>query len=236
MAKSQSQKAAEARAEASGRRAAPAADRTVTTTDNLTPEQKKKAAEEVEEAQLISIMDAIKRSRTKEAEEKAKVDAAKLVHKEAQNAVTKVFSNAKVLGYQRNHLEEHYTAVTEKGIRKNQQADEERRARWRRYFCLPVADSRQQELDAKLPEAEKNAQEWESAGYLAGLDSAERKAPTAAVKAGFDQPYLRGYDAATARKAWGLTAAKAIPMPGAKPQDDAKPDEPATQAPADETF
>lgn len=181
----------------------------------LEPNDNQAAADphEVEEAQLISIMDQLKRSRAEEAAEKAKVDAAKLLHKEAQNKTTKIFQNAKLLGFQRNHLEEHFTAIMEKGVRKNQQADEERRARWRRMWNLPVADSRQQELDAKLPETEKTASDYEADGYKAGLNSEERKAPAVAVKDGHDQAWLKGYDAATARKAWGLTTAKAIPMP-----------------------
>lgn len=238
MALSQSAQAAAIRAEAMKRPKKPKAGeggdgRPLAPTDNLTPEQKLDAAFQMEEAQLMSVMDRLKRTRSKEADEKKKVDEAKQVLKEAQTAVTRVFTEAKLLNpiFTRDNLEEHYRkAIVEKGVRKDQQKDEERRARWRRWWSLPVADSRQQELDAALPETAKTAQDYESEGYKAGLNSEERKAPAIAVKEGHDQAWLTGYDAGTARKAWGLTNAKTIPLPtnaaGTK-MDQAKPDEPA---------
>lgn len=221
MATSQSEKAAAKRREALNPkiRAEGGDGRGVPAVHNMTEEQKLAAFYEQEEAQLISIMDQLKRKRAEEAAEKAKVDAAKLVHKEKTEAVNKVFKNAAVLGYKRNALEEHYARITEKGIRKNQQAEENRRARWARYWNLPVADAQQAELDARLPPTEKDGQDYETDGYKAGLNSEERKAPAVTVKAGHDQRWLIGYDAGQARLAWGLTASKAIPLPGAKPAD-----------------
>lgn len=219
MAESQSAKAARIRAG----KAAPASDRAVTVADNQTPEQKAEAARLDEEAQVVSIITRVKAKREVAATKKAKLDAARQEHKESLDAVTVVFKEAALLGYKRNALEELYGAIHEQGVRRNQQAEEERRARWRKFYNLPVADSRQQELEAKLPEAEKNATDFEAEGYKAGLSSEERKAPAAAVKAGHDQRWLAGFDAGTARKAWSLTAAKAIPLPGAKPTASAAP-------------
>lgn len=230
MAESQSTKAARIRREAAAKPKAAGGGgdgRGLTVVDNMTPEDKAKAALEQEEAQVISIINRVKAKRAIVAEKKAKKDEASQAHKEATEEVNKVFKDAALMGYKRKDLDELYEAIHEKGIRKNQQAEEERRARWRRFYNLPVADSRQQELDAALPAAEKDAADYELDGYKAGLNSEERKAPAAAVKAGHDQRWLTGYDTGTARKAWSLTAAKAVPLPGAG----GKP----TQAPAVET-
>lgn len=228
MAVSQSEKAAKIRREASTKpKAGSGGDgRSLTVADNAKAEN----PEAVEEAQLVSIISRLKAKRAVVAERKAKVDAARQAHKEATDAANVVFKEAALMGYKRNALEELYSAIHETGQRKNQQAEEERRARWRKYWNLPVADSRQQELDAKLPATEKDGQDYEADGYKAGLNSEERKAPAAAVKAGHDQRWLTGYDAGTARKAWSLTALKAIPMPSAAPKTAATP---APQAPAE---
>jgi len=217
MAQSQSEKAAAKRRDALNPK--PAGEggngRGLTVVDNMTPEQKAQSALEQEEAQVISIISRVQAKRAVVAERKTKLDAARQAHKQSLDEVTKVFKEAGMLGYKRNALEELYDAIHEKGVRKNQEAEEQRRARWRRFYNLPVADSAQQELDARLPPPEKDAQDYEADGYKAGLNSEERKAPAVAVKAGHDQRWLAGYDAGTARKAWGLTAAKAIPLPGA---------------------
>lgn len=222
MAQSQSDKAAAKRREALNPKAAGEGGngRGLTVVDNLTPEQREEMAGQAEEAQVLTIINRLKVSRGKEAEAKAKVDAAKLVHTETKNGTNKIFQEAKLIGnYQRDELESLYKAIHEKGIRKNQQAAEDRRARWRRYYQLPIADSAQKELEARLPETQKTAAEWESLGYLAGVNTESRKAPATAVKSGNDQDFLRGYDAGTARLAWGFTTEKTIPLPDAKPPE-----------------
>lgn len=232
MAQSQSEKAAaKRRAALNPKIGAEGGDgRGIPVVHNMTPEDKAKAALEQEEAQVISIINRVKAKRAVVAEKKAKKDEASQAHKEAVEEVNKVFKDAGMMGYKRNALEELYEAVHEKGVRKNQEAEEQRRARWRRFYNLPVADSRQQELEAALPATEKDGQDYEADGYKAGLNSEERKAPAAAVKAGHDQRWLTGYDAGTARKAWSLTALKAIPMPSAAPKTAATP---APEAPAE---
>lgn len=230
MATSQSEKAAAKRREALNPKSAGEGGngRGLTVVDNMTPEDKAKAALEQEEAQVISIINRVKAKRAVVEQKKAKKDEASQAHKEAVEDVNKVFKDAATMGYKRNALDELYEAIHEKGVRKNQQEDEERRARWRRFYNLPVADSAQKELEAALPATEKDGQDYEADGYKAGLNSEERKAPAAAVKAGHDQRWLTGYDAGTARKAWSLTALKAIPMPSAAPKTAATP---APQAP-----
>lgn len=227
MAEAQSAKAARIRREAAkkpGSATGKAGDgvRPLTPTDNLSAEDKRRAQDAAEEAALLSYLSVIR------VKQKA-VDEAKAVHDAAKAEVNAVYGTAKNAGFPRNLLQEIIRDSAVKGQRRNIEEAERKRAKFRKWVGLPVGNSdEQRELEARLPETQRNEIEWEADGYRAGVAAEAPKPPNDCVKAGFDQAWLKGYGNGQSRNAWALSEAKGLtPMPGAAPNPPAAPKEPA---------
>jgi hypothetical protein len=101
------------------------------------------------------------------------------------------------------------TAVT--GDRKNQREDWEREVRFREYLGLPAMT--QTDLEARMPEAAKDEQDWIGAGYGAGLRGDACNPQAFDVPQRFHQKWM---------EAWGEGQTKLAMSLGRKPQP--KPD------------
>jgi len=230
----QSAKAAKARAQALSRGGTGGDGRALTVVDNMTPEEKRKAAEAAEEAQLLSFLSRI-RAKQKIADEiKAKYD-------EAKTEVRTVFNLADSAGFKREELNEILTDSKVTGQRKNLAEKEARRVRFRKYVGLPVGLSdEQQELDGRLADTAKDELDHEADGYRAGVAGDEPKPPKE-CPSNFHSAWMKGYHNGQARNAWALSEAKGkspMPKPAAVPKaepakaefTEATPDELAQQA------
>jgi hypothetical protein len=163
----------------------PAAGRTVTAKDNQSPEDKQRAKDAAEAAQLISFL-------SKLGEEGREVAAAKAVLDEKRAAMTETFRLAKAAGFERQELGD---LLKDMGTRaKDLVAKELRRRRLRSFAGLPVGEEQLALVLSDSPTEAKDEVFWRSEGYQAGMrgDDAvpnhEHKMPPR-----FNQIWLEGY-------------------------------------------
>lgn len=169
------------------RRSAPSAPpREALPGDNLSPEERRKAEEEQEKLGLISVVSAIN-----VLDPKIEAKAAEL--KALKDQKTSIFNRAKGdYGFKRKDVEE-IVAASKVGNRKALSEDQARRDRWFRHMGLPTATSdEQRELEARLPEVERNAQYWRAEGYTAGISAGDLEPPAACIAAGHVGPFSQG--------------------------------------------
>lgn len=170
--------------------------RPLAATDNLSPEEKaKRAAEEKaqrEEAEAIQLMSIV--ARIKQA--LPEVETARAALKGAQEKVNDIFRAAKAQSkdFERGRimeLVEDSKAESRRDVTRNEAV----RARFRRLMGLPVGDIAQDQLDleARLPEVERDGQYWQSVGYTDGVSGAPSNPPMECVKAGHGNRYDQGW-------------------------------------------
>lgn len=191
---------------------APASDRKVNAQDNMSPEERRKATEDAEAIALISVL-----AKLKEVDPQIAVKAAEL--KTLKDARRNILGKAKL---EHDFLAKEIEAVladSKVGSRKNVTEAEARRYRWRRAIGLPVGLSDQdRELEARLPDVEKDAIFWRGAGYTAGTTSKRSEdldPPTACVAAGHVAAWSEGVKDGQTILALALTPKKAAPRPTA---------------------
>lgn len=216
-----------------GGRRAPSAGRggngrPLTSVDNLSPEEKAKAAaaqrKELEEAEAIQLMSVVAGARPK----LAKVEEARAALKLAQDAVNDHFRAAKLesKNFERGRIME-LINDSKPESRRDVAHNEAMRARFREIMGLPVGGPSQEELDLhdRLPDVERDGQYWQAVGYTAGVSGGDRDPPLDCVKAGHGNRYDAGWTdgqtilAVNMKKA---AAPKAAPAPAAKEETPAE--------------
>lgn len=174
--------------------------RPLAVTDNRTPEEiadaERKAREEREAAegiQLISIVARVKK-------QQPKIDAARDALKAEQDAMNDIFRAAKLQSkeFTRERIAE-LVKDSKPDLRRNVEEAEATRYRFRRLMGLPVGLSDQErELEARLPDVEREAGFWFQAGYNVGVVGEPCMAPEACVRAGHDNKFAEGHTAGQA--------------------------------------
>lgn len=169
--------------------------RVLTSVDNLSPEEQaeaaakqQKAREEAEAIQLMSVVSQVKA-------QDVKVEAAAAKLKVEKDALNGIFLNAKAASplFTRQRIRE-LVDDSKPEVRRNIAENEAVRARFRRVMGLPVGLSEQErELEARLPQVERDGQFWRAAGYTAGLAGHDRDAPKECVAAGHDNLFDEGW-------------------------------------------
>lgn len=154
--------------------------------DNLSPEERRKAEEEQEKLGLISVVSAVKAL-------EPKIEAAAAALKALKDQRTSIYNHANgTYKFKRKDIEE-IVAASKVGNRQALADDQARRDRWFRHMGLPTATSdEQRELEARLPEVERNAQYWRAEGYTAGISAGDLEPPAACVAAGHVGPFSQG--------------------------------------------
>lgn len=193
-------------------------------TDNLTPEEKSARAaqerREREEAEAIQLMSVVSTLRPKLAKVKEIADQLKA----AKDLVNDHFRAAKLQSkdFERGRIME-LIEDTSPDARRDVTRNEAIRARFRRLMGLPVGDASQEELDleARLPDVERDGGYWHSVGYTDGVTAAPRKPPIECIQQGHGNRYDGGYDAGKTILEVNLEKgkkAKAAPVPP-KPEE-----------------
>lgn len=186
--------------------------RPLTTSDNgMAPEERRKAEEEAEKLALISVV-----SQVKGIDPKIEAKAAEL--KALKDQKNDILRSAKAqYGFQRKEIEK-LVSDSKMGARKDIEAAEARRRRFRIAMGLPVGlTDQEQELRMRLPDVEQDATFWRGAGYTAGVSGEDQDAPTACVAAGHVGPWSEGYKDGQTIRALALTPKKKPPAPKAEP-------------------
>lgn len=161
--------------------------RPLTTQDNgMAPEERRKAEEEAEKLALISVV-----SQVKAIDPKIEAKSAEL--KALKDQRTDIFRAAKAAyGFVRKEIED-LIADSKVGARKDVEEAEARRRRFRIAMGLPVGlTDQEQELQARLPDVEKDASWYRAAGYTAGVTGGDLDPPPACVAAGHVGPWSEG--------------------------------------------
>jgi hypothetical protein len=175
-------------------------------TDNLSPEERKKAREEAEAMQLMSVVAQVKAADRAVAAARVPYDAAVASRKEK-------IHTAIGMGFKKYEIED-LVKDGNAGERAKIAEKEARRYRFRKIMGLPVSESdADQELTARLPEVEANGQHWQAAGYSDGVSGAPHDPPKACIEAGHGNRYDEGYKdgQAIVMSKSKLTAPKAAP-------------------------
>ena len=185
--------------------------------EGKTPEEiaaaKRKELEALHEAEAIQLLSAVSLAK----KQMLKVEAAKTALKTEQDAFNDIARNAKTaIKINRSVFMD---LITDSNASRKDVTDAEmKRARWRRAMGLPVADSDQQlELDARLPDTERDGLFWLGAGYTAGVTGEPFNPPGECVGAGHDNRFREGYEGGQAKLGMALSPKK-------KPAAPAKPD------------
>lgn len=169
--------------------------------DDGGPKNNLQAIREQEEAQLLSVLAQMRPAL-------ARVEEAKAVVKERVADVDAILDKAVVQGFKKGEIRELLKETAVKGSRKDQQAVEERRLRFREYVGLPTGVVQPDLLDA--PEAAKDEIGWELEGYKAGVLAEEPKPPQKCPER-YHQAWLTGYHNGQARNAWAMSGGKGAP-------------------------
>lgn len=160
--------------------------RPLTPQDNITPAERQKAKEEAEAMQLLSIVAAVKKH-------DAAIATAKIPYDAAKEERRGTLLTAKKMGFHAYEIEE-LVKDGKAGERKNVTEAEARRHRFRKIMGLPVGLSEtEQELGERLPDAERDGQFWQNAGYADGVTGIQADPPTACISAGHGNRYDKGY-------------------------------------------
>lgn len=176
------------------------AGKPLTTDDNLSPAEKEAAAlaarRAEEEAEAIQLMSVVAKAKSAIAAHEEKKAAAKL----AGDVVNDVFRAAKLQSkhFERGRIME-LINDSKPQARRNVTANEAVRTRFRKLMGLPVGQSdEEQELDARLPDVEREGAFWFQAGYSAGIAGHNRDATEECVRAGHDNRFDEGWVAGQA--------------------------------------
>jgi hypothetical protein len=196
--------------------------RTLTVVDNMSPEDKlkaafaeKKAREEAETIQLMSVVARVKQALPE-------VEAARVVLKAAQDKVNSILLSAKAQSkeFERGRIMD-LVKDSSPSERRNVQHNEAVRARFRRAMGLPVGDISQEELELhhRLPPVEQDGQYWEGVGYTDGVSGADKDAPLECVKAGHGNRYETGWTNGQKILALAMTKTKAPVAAPVEPEE-----------------
>lgn len=174
--------------------------RPLTVADNRTPEEKaaaeaeaKRAKEEAEGLQLMSVVAAVKKQRPN-------ITKARDALKAEQDKLNDIFRAAKLQSkeFTRERIED-LERDSDPARRRDIEEAEAIRYRFRKAMGLPVGLSDQErELEARLPEVERDAAHWFQAGYTAGVTGQFCEPPEACVRAGHDNKFAEGHKAGMA--------------------------------------
>lgn len=169
--------------------------RALTPEDNRTPAEieaaKLAAQREREEAEGIQLLSVVARVKKK----LVTVEAAAAKLKTEKDELGDIFRAAKTQSkdFERGRIME-LVNDSKPAERRNVQRNEEVRARFRRLMGLPVGVSdTERELEARLPEVERNGLYWRGVGYTDGVSGADHAPPAECVGAGHDNRYTEGW-------------------------------------------
>lgn len=175
------------------------------------PGDNARAIEEAEAAQLLSYL-------AKAREKKGVVDKAAAAHKTAKDDLNEVFRLAKAASanFTRARMVELMTDMSSPQLRKNIEADEATRARFRRICGLPVGDEgTQTDLEDRMPETAKDQTHYRALGYTAGL-AGENGTPPAFVPTNFSPEWGAGWKDGQAALIHAKIKASEVPPPAPK--------------------
>lgn len=135
------------------------------------------------------------------------VDAASAIVKEKRDLVNKRLDQGVADGFPKGMVRKMLKETAVTGDRKDQRKEWEMEVRWREYLGLPAMT--QSDLEARMPDAAKDEQDWIGAGYGAGLrgDSCDPKA--AGVPDRFHQKWMEAWGEGQTKLA--LSLGKKVP-------------------------
>jgi hypothetical protein len=159
--------------------------RTLTPKDNQTPEDKQRAKDAAEQAQLLSYLSKLGEQGRTVAARKAELDAARA-------EMTETFRLAKAAGFDRQELND---LLKDIGTRsKDLVAKEIRRRKLRQMANLPTGEEQLGLFGGDSPSEVKDAAFWRAEGYQAYLRGEEASPPRDRMAARFDQDWLKGWN------------------------------------------
>lgn len=164
--------------------------------DDGTPKNNLLAVREAEGLGLIGLLSALRPLI-------ADVDAASAIVKTKREAVNKRLDQGVAEGYPKGLVRKMLkdTAVT--GDRKNLREEWEMEVRFREYVGLPAMT--QTDLEARMPDAAKDEQDWRGAGFAAGLRGDSCDPVGAGVPPRFHQAYMEDWGTGQQRLAMSLS-------------------------------
>lgn len=193
--------------------------RTLSPKDNQSAEDKQRAKDAAEQAQLLSYL-------SKLGEEGRAVAAAKAVLDEKRAAMTETFRLAKAAGFDRGELND---LLKDIGTRsKDLVAKEIRRRKLRQMANLPTGEEQLGLFGGDSPSEVKDAAFWGAEGYQAYLRGEEASPPRDRMPARFDQDWLKGWNAGQTAVAMSMQMVKDLEKNGGGAHANANnPDAPA---------
>lgn len=193
--------------------------RPLNTGDNgMAPEERAKAEEANKKLRYISGIQALRALAPKEA-------AARAALKEITDQQNGVFLDLKKDGHDKKDVKADLVDVG--AVRRNVDAKEIERAKRREWLGLPVGKTGEQlELEARLPEVERNAQHWKAAGFTAAVTGGDKTPPKECQAEGFIDAWTEGVNDGIASDAKGFVAKNSKPKPAPEKPADPEPGTP----------
>jgi hypothetical protein len=190
--------------------------RPLTPQDNISAEERAKREAEAIKLQAISGVAAILKAEAVVAEIEAEIQARL---KPAKATVTSLYRDLKM----KTNMTREDVADKKRHLGKTEdvvKADELRRANQRSWWGLPSGHSQQQqELDARLPDVERDAIGWRAAGYSVGISDGDSSPPTACVAQGHVPAWSDGVKDGQAALKAAKEATFGAPEPEPEPEE-----------------